>query len=52
MLAAITDFALGKLSDEVKLALKDRMMFDATSGKGAIQRKAQVIIDSLEIEQE
>ena len=49
MLAAISDFASGKLSDEVKNALRDRMSFDATSGKGSLQRKAQQIIDNLEL---
>lgn len=47
MLVAITDFAGGKLSDEVKVALADRMSFDATNGKGSLQRKAQQILDKL-----
>ena len=49
MLAAITDFASGKLSDEVKISLRDRMAFDATNGKGSLQRKAQQIIDNLNL---
>ena len=47
MLVAITDFSAGKLSDNVKAGLKDRMSFDAESGKGSMKRKAQVIIDNL-----
>ncbi len=48
MIAAVTDFAGGKLSAHVKEALVARMTFDATSGKGSIKRKAQVIIDIVE----
>ena len=48
MIAAVTDFAGGKLSAHVKEALVARMTFDATSGKGPIKRKAQVIIDVVE----
>ena len=47
MLTAITDFSAGKLSDEVKEALAARMSFDATNGKGSLQRRAQQIIDNL-----
>lgn len=47
MLAAITDFSCGKLSDDVKAHLKERMSFDATNGKGSLQRRAQAIIDNL-----
>ena len=47
MLTAITDFSTGKLSDDVKAALKERMTFDATNGKGSLQRRAQQIIDNL-----
>mgnify|MGYP002626862908 CR=1 FL=1 len=50
MLVAITEFASGKLSDEVKVSLKERMSFDATNGKGSLQRKAQQIIDNLGLE--
>lgn len=50
MLAAINDFAAGKPSDQVKLQLRDRMLFDATNGKGSLQRKAQQIIDNLQLE--
>ena len=47
MLVAITDFSNGKLSDDVKKELTERMSFDATNGKGSLQRKAQQIIDNL-----
>ena len=47
MLTAITEFSTGKLSDEVKQALADRMSFDATNGKGSLMRRAQQIIDNL-----
>lgn len=47
MLNAIIEFSSGKISDEVKVALKDRMAFDAENGKGVLQRKAQQIIDNL-----
>ncbi len=48
MIAAVTDFAAGKLSDSVKEALVARMSFDANNGKGSIKRKAQVVIDIVE----
>ena len=47
MMVAITEFSTGKLSDEVKAGLKDRMSFDAESGKGSMKRKAQTVIDNL-----
>lgn len=47
MLAAINEFSLGKLSDDVKVQLKERMTFDAENGKGSLQRKTQQIIDNL-----
>ena len=47
MLAAINEFSMGKLSDETKEKLKERMSFDAANGKGSLQRKAQQIIDNL-----
>ena len=47
MLTAITDFSNGKLSGDVKEALEARMSFDATNGKGSLQRRAQQIIDNL-----
>jgi len=47
MLNALVEFSEGKLSDDVKTALKDRMSFDAENGKGSLKRKAQLIIDNL-----
>lgn len=47
MLIAIVEFSAGKLSPEVKKALADRMEFDATNGKGTLQRRAQQIEDNL-----
>ena len=47
MLSAIADFAGGKLSDNVKESLAARMSFDATNGKGSLQRRAQQIIDNI-----
>lgn len=48
MIAAVTDFAGGKISAHVKESLVARMTFDATNGKGSIKRKAQAIIDVVE----
>ena len=48
MLIALVDFSAGKLSDEVKKSFADRMRFDATNGKGTLQRRAQQILDNLE----
>ena len=47
MLLAVIDFSNGKLADDVKSELALRMSFDATNGKGSLQRKAQQIIDNL-----
>ena len=47
MLVAISDFSAGKLSGKVKEALAERMSFDASNGKGTLQKKAQQIIDNL-----
>ncbi len=47
MLSAITDFSTGKLADEVKAQLAERMAFDAANGKGSLKRRAQQIIDNL-----
>lgn len=47
MLLAVIDFSAGKLADSVKAALAERMSFDATNGKGTLQRRAQQIIDNL-----
>ena len=47
MMTAVIDFSKGKLADEVKTSLADRMSFDAESAKGALQRRAQQVIDNL-----
>ena len=47
MLTAVIDFSKGKLADEVKASLADRMSFDAENAKGALQRRAQQVIDNL-----
>ena len=47
MLAALTEFSTGKLSDEVKVAFAERMSFDANNGKGTLKKRAQQIIDNL-----
>ena len=47
MLIAIMDFSTGKLGDDVKAQLKERMSFDAANAKGSLQRRAQQIIDNL-----
>ena len=47
MMTAVIDFSKGKLGDEVKTSLADRMSFDAENAKGALQRRAQQVIDNL-----
>ena len=47
MMTAVIDFSKGKLADEVKTSLVDRMSFDAENAKGALQRRAQQVIDNL-----
>ena len=47
MLTAVIDFSKGKLADEVKTSLADRMSFDAENAKGAPQRRAQQVLDNL-----
>ncbi len=47
MLIAVTDFAKGNLSEDVKAKLADRMKFDAENGKGALKRRALAIIESV-----
>ena len=47
MMTAVIDFSNGKLADQVKESLSSRMSFDAENGKGALQRRAQQIIDNL-----
>ena len=47
MMTAVIDFSKGKLADEVKTSLADRMSSDAENAKGALQRRAQQVIDNL-----
>ena len=47
MMTAVIDFSKGKLADEVKTSLADRMSFDAENAKGALKRRAQQVIDNL-----
>ena len=47
MMTAVIDFSKGKLADEVKTSLADRMSFDAENAKGALPRRAQQVIDNL-----
>ena len=52
MLNAVVDYSHGKLSDQVKHGLADRVRFDAENSKGSLQRKSRQIIDNLDIEAE
>ena len=47
MLVAVVDYSAGKLSPRVKEELAARMSFDASSGKGALKRRAQQIVDNV-----
>ena len=47
MLTAVTLFSEGKLAPEVKEQLKERMTFDAQNARGALKRRAQVILDNV-----
>lgn len=47
MLTALTDFSKGKLSDAVKAGFAERMAFDASNGKGGLQRRSKIIVDNL-----
>ena len=44
MLNAVIGFSEGKLSKDVKKQLKARMSFDATNGKGMLQKRAAQIV--------
>ena len=48
MLIAIIDFSQGKLAPEVKVALADRMRFDATNGRGMLKKRAIQIVENCE----
>ncbi len=45
MLAAVAEFAQGKLSPSVRESLIDRMSFDAKNSKGSLKRRAAQIIE-------
>ncbi len=47
MLVAVIDFSEGKLSDEVKAQLGARMSFDAKNAKGALGKRAKLIVDNV-----
>lgn len=47
MLTAVAEYSQGKLSADVKNQLANRMAFDASNGKGALQRRAQQIVDNV-----
>lgn len=47
MLNALIEFSEGKLSPSVKSQFSDRMMFDSTNGRGALKRKATLIVQNL-----
>ena len=48
MLVAVVDFSTGKLAPQVKDELAARMAFDASSGKGALKRRSQQILDNVQ----
>ncbi len=48
MLDELLKFARSKASADVKAKLIDRMRFDADSGKGTLQKRAQAIIEACE----
>lgn len=50
MLIAVTEYSQGKLSDSVKASLAHRVAFDASNSKGALQRRAQQILDNVGVD--
>lgn len=52
MMSALQQFAQGKLDDEVACALYLRLSFDAEFNSGSIKKKAQNIIETLNISEE
>lgn len=48
MLLAVIDFSQGKLAPEVRVALADRMRFDASNGRGMLKRRASQIVENCE----
>lgn len=47
MLIALIGFSEGKISQNAKDGLKERMAFDAEKSKGALKRRSQQIIDNI-----
>lgn len=47
MLLAVIDFSAGKLAPQVKKELAERMSFDATNGKGALKKRASLIVENV-----
>lgn len=47
MLVAIIDFSKGKLSNEAKQGLKDRVSFDAANAKGVLGIRSKQIIENV-----
>ena len=47
MLSAVVEFSQGKLSDEVKKQLANRVQFDSENGRGWLKRKSQAILDNV-----
>jgi hypothetical protein len=47
MLVAIIDFSKGKLTDEAKAGLKERMSFDAQNARGALGIRAKQILENV-----
>jgi hypothetical protein len=47
MLVALLEFSKGKLTDQVKSELANRMAFDAQNGHGALKHRANQIIENV-----
>jgi len=47
MLVAIIDFSKGKITDEAKAGLKQRMSFDAANAKGVLGVRAKQIVENV-----
>lgn len=46
MLLAVTEFSMGKLDESVRQSLALRMRFDAENSKGALKKRAAVIVEN------
>ena len=47
MLVAIIDFSKGKIGDDAKAGLKERMSFDAANAKGVLGVRAKQIVENV-----